>query len=249
MELKIGSCSEQGPSWEENLDAVHVQQAANLTVCLVADGCGNWRRAGHGNSIAHWLVHDLVHRIREQLSDSTGDQATSDAIRMAVSSVNSRICEFSIQGNIDNAGAAVVLAIRRDDEVMWVSGIGDSRAYLIRNAGLEQLTVDDSIANALVKHGKMTVEESLQSPWRYVLWKYLPSKEVGDGLEVKCVMIQPGDRFLLCTNGLTYAVPDEALLNCIQEHSDPQRCAEALCQLALERGSRDNVSCIVIEVV
>src|SRR5438105_1388841 len=84
---------------------------------------------------------------------------------------------------------------------------------------------------------------------RNVLWKYLGSKEVGEGPEVAVVQIQPGDRFLLCTDGLTGVVPDDQLAGVLSSATDMQQCAEALGQLALDQGSRDNVTCVVFEVV
>ena len=82
-----------------------------------------------------------------------------------------------------------------------------------------------------------------------MLWKYLGTKEVGEGPEVKAVQIQPGDRFLLCTDGLSGVVPDDKLLDFVLSQPDVQACADGLGQLALDSGSKDNVSCIVIEVV
>ena len=90
--------------------------------------------------------------------------------------------------------------------------------------------------------------EAREHRFRNVLWKYLGSKEVGEGPEVLVVPLQAGDRFLLCTDGLSGVVADAQLLSYIQEHPELQECAEGLCQLALDNGSRDNVSCIVIEV-
>jgi protein phosphatase len=81
------------------------------------------------------------------------------------------------------------------------------------------------------------------------LWKYLGSKEVGDGPEVKTLFVRPGDRILLCTDGLCGVVPDERVAQAMLEHKESQSCSEALCQLALDMGSRDNVSCIVLDVV
>ena len=82
-----------------------------------------------------------------------------------------------------------------------------------------------------------------------MLWKYLGSKEIGEGPEVKPIAVENGDRFLLCSDGLTGPVPDDKLLQFISEHPNAQECADGLGQLALDMGSRDNVSCIVIEVV
>jgi len=80
------------------------------------------------------------------------------------------------------------------------------------------------------------------------LWKYLGSAEVGDGPEVKVVPMQTGDRFLLCTDGLSGVVSDEQMMNYMKEKPDNQECADGLCQLALDQGSRDNISAIVVEV-
>ena len=74
------------------------------------------------------------------------------------------------------------------------------------------------------------------------------SKEVGEGPEVKVINVQAGDRFLLCTDGLSGVVGDDQLAEFITGQSDMQQCADALCQLALDQGSPDNISCVVIEV-
>jgi protein phosphatase len=251
MELKIGQCSLQGPYREDNQDAVHVELTPNMTACLVADGCGTWGLEDGANpcdSVARRTVTLLASILGNQLLEPRNNEECSDIIRKALASVNTAVCDRGARTGRDG-GSTIVLAVWQRTDVLQVAGIGDSRAYRVRDSVLEQLTVDDTVAQALIKHGTMTVAESLQSQWRYVLWKYLGSKEVGDGPEVKCVPLQPADRFLLCTDGLTHPVPEGSLLSCIQEHPDPQRCAEALCQLALERGSRDNVSCIVLAVI
>ena len=90
--------------------------------------------------------------------------------------------------------------------------------------------------------------EAREHRFRNVLWKYLGTKEVGEGPEVKAVAIQPGDKFVLCTDGLSGVVSDDKIMSCVEENADVQKCADALGQLALDSGSRDNVSCIVIEV-
>jgi PPM family protein phosphatase len=142
-----------------------------------------------------------------------------------------------------------VLAIwRKGASQLFVTGVGDSRGYLIRENTIKQLTTDHSLAQALVEAKTISAEEAKDHRFRNVLWKYLGSKEVGEGPEVRLEQLEPGDRFLLCTDGLTGVVTDENILNFMVEHPEAQQCADGLGQLALDSGSRDNVSCIVIEV-
>jgi protein phosphatase len=132
---------------------------------------------------------------------------------------------------------------------VFIAGVGDSRCYLIRNKKIQQLTTDHSLAQALVEAKTITPAEAKDHRFRNVLWKYLGSKEVGEGPEVAVIPIQAGDRFLLCTDGLSGVVPDEQLAAEITAAQDMQQCADSLGQLALAQGSRDNVSCVVFEVV
>jgi protein phosphatase len=101
----------------------------------------------------------------------------------------------------------------------------------------------------LVEAKTISAADAKTHKYRNVLWKYLGSKEVGEGPEVKVVSVRAGDRLLLCSDGLSGVVPDAELLKFIQEQTNVQDCAEGLGQLALDSGSKDNVSAIVIEVV
>ena len=101
--------------------------------------------------------------------------------------------------------------------------------------------------SALVEAKTISEAEAKDHRFKNVLWKYLGSKEVGDGPDVAVVPLQAGDRFLLCSDGLTGVVPDEQLASYVGGESDMQACAEGLGQLALDQGSRDNVSAIVID--
>src|SRR5207237_3399323 len=111
-----------------------------------------------------------------------------------------------------------------------------------RAGAIEQLTVDHSLAQALVENKTISAAEAKEHRFRNVLWKYLGSKEVGDGPDVKVVPIEPGDKFVLCSDGMSGPVPDAQILSFVSEHPEAQACAEGLGQLALDNGSPDNVS-------
>lgn len=227
MELKIGSCSEIATR-EFNEDALQIDVSQTATVCVVADGMGfDVTEAVSSRKAASVLCRMLNRNLR------IGQNR--DVVRATI--LNSLIqAHEELLILPGSSGTTVVLAVWNGGPEMFVVGVGDSRAYLIRNSLIEQLTQDDSLA--LLAAGR-----------RAVLWRYLGCRDVQQWPEVRAVPMEVEDRLLLCTDGLHGAVDDQELLRWIHEHPDPQRCAEALCQLALERGARDNISCIVIEVV
>ncbi|MGE3804170.1 MAG: PP2C family serine/threonine-protein phosphatase [Gemmataceae bacterium] len=247
LALNIGKCTLLGNYRENNEDAIDVKQFPDLTLCLVADGMGG-QAAGE---IASKRATEVVPReLKKEIPKATGEDEVKTIIRKAVVQANEEIIAMgALDRDLKNMGTTIVMAIWRKNSEMYITGVGDSRVYILRDGGIEQLTVDHSLAQALVEAKTISAEEAREHRFRNVLWKYLGTKEVGEGPEVKLVPVQPGDRFVLCTDGLTGAVPDDKILECVQANGDVQECADALGQLALDSGSRDNVSCIVIEVV
>ncbi len=246
--LNIGKCTLLGNYRENNEDSIEVKQIPDLTVCLVADGMGG---QAAGEIASKRAVEVIPRELRKHLQPNASPEAAKGVIRKAVVQANEEIIAMgALDRDLKNMGTTVVLAIwKKNTPTLYVTGVGDSRGYLVRNGSIEQLTVDHSLAQALVEAKTISAEEARDHRFRNVLWKYLGSKEVGEGPEVKVLQLQGGDRLLLCTDGLTGVVSDDTLLNFIIEHSDPQECADGLGQLALDSGSRDNVSCIVIEAV
>jgi PPM family protein phosphatase len=246
LSLNIGKCTLLGNYRENNEDSIEVKPFPDLTVCIVADGMGG-QAAGE---IASKRAIEVVPReLRKNLSQAGNPDQVKTVIRKAVVQANEEIMAMgALDRDLRNMGTTIVSAIWRKGNDMFIAGVGDSRAYLIRGKQIEQLTIDHSLAQALVENKTISAAEAREHRFRNVLWKYLGTKEVGEGPEVKVVPIHAGDIFLLCTDGLTGPVSDDQLLEFIQAHPDVQECADGLGQLALDQGSRDNVSCIVIEV-
>jgi protein phosphatase len=145
-------------------------------------------------------------------------------------------------------GSTLVGTVWRGGSEMFLTHLGDSRAYLMRDK-LEQLTQDHDIVRALVDAGRFRNRaDALQNRVNHVLYRWLGSQDLGNEPAVQTVAIQPGDRLLLSTDGLHTMVPEDRLLHGARS-GDVQQCADALAQSALDLGSRDNISCIVIEVV
>ncbi len=247
LALNIGKCTLLGNYRENNEDSIEVKQFPDLTVCIVADGMGG-QAAGE---IASKRAIEVVPReLRRHLLAGAAEDQCKTVIRTAVVQANEEIIAMgSLDRDLKNMGTTIVMALWRKGKEMYIANLGDSRAYLLRHKSMEQLTIDHSLAQALVENKTITAAEAREHRFRNVLWKYLGTKEVGEGPEVKVISLQPGDKFLLCSDGLSGPVSDDELLSYIQSQPNVQECADGLGQLALDRGSRDNVSCIVIEVV
>jgi PPM family protein phosphatase len=247
LALNIGKCSLLGNYRENNEDAIDVKPFSDLTLCVVADGMGG-QAAGE---IASKRATEVIPReLKKNVTRAASAEEARTGIRRAVVQANEEIIAMgALDRDLRNMGTTVVVAVWRKGNEMYIAGVGDSRAYLIRGGKCEQLTVDHSLAQALVEAKTISPDEAREHRFRNVLWKYLGTKEVGEGPDVKVVPIQPGDRFVLCTDGLSGVVTDEQIAECVGKFTDMQQCADALGKLALDCNSRDNVSCIVIEVV
>jgi PPM family protein phosphatase len=245
--LNIGKCTLLGNYRENNEDAIEFKQFPDMHVCIVADGMGG---QAYGEIASKRAIEVVPRELRKNLTPgATADQAKA-IIKKSVVQANEEIVTMgALDREMKNMGTTIVMALWRKGPELFIASLGDSRAYRIRGGQIEQLTVDHSLAQALVENKTITAEEAKEHRFRNVLWKYLGSKEIGEGPDVKIMPLQAGDKFLLCTDGLSGPVPDPQLLGFIQEHPDVQECADGLGQLALDAGSRDNVSCIVIEVV
>jgi|SRR5262245_1024643 len=246
LSLNIGKATNLGNYRENNEDAIDVKLFPDLTVAIVADGMGG-QAAGE---IASKRAVDIIPReLRKTLTTAVNADATKVLIRKAIVQANEEIMAMGqLDKEMKNMGTTVVLAVWRRAGELFIAGVGDSRAYLIRSKKIAQLTVDHSLAQALVEAKTISAAEAKEHKFRNVLWKYLGSKEVGEGPEVSALPLQAGDRYILCTDGLHGVVPDEKLVQHAGNLPDPQGAADGLVQLALESGSRDNVSCIVIDV-
>lgn len=243
--LNIGKCSLLGNYRENNEDSIDVKVFPDLTVTIVADGMGG---QAAGEIASRRAVEIIPRELRKNLTPQLNAEGVKGVVRRAIVQANEEIMAMgALDKDMKNMGTTVVMAVWRKGSEVFVAGVGDSRCYLIRNKKIQQLTVDHSLAQALVEAKTISPAEAKDHRFRNVLWKYLGSKEVGEGPEVSVVSVGAGDRFLLCTDGLTGVVPDDQLAGEISAETDMQQCAERLGQLALDQGSRDNVSCVVIE--
>lgn len=242
MELKIGQCSEQGPYRDTNEDAVHVAEFAELTVCLVADGMGA------GGAVASQQAVQVVGReLGRRLQLDTESNGVRIILRDCLNQANAELLALQrLDPGIRHMAASLCLLAWHGREVI-LTAVGDSIAYRLRERRIEVAFIDPEVRRL---HEYLTAARRAGRWVNVAMHALAPLGAASFDYheEPKFLELQSGDCFVLCTDGLHSILAEADMLRCIRQHPDPQHCAEALCQLALERGSRDNVSCIVVAV-
>ncbi len=209
-------------------------------VFLVADGMGGQESGEKASGLAAEIIpRALENHLRAKVD-------ASSAMLHALDEANQAI----IQAGREQAagrrmGTTAVVAVQRDDQV-YVAGIGDSRAYLVRGDRVDQLTNDHTVADALERNGTLTHEQARNSPWKNVLYKFLGCVEMTEGPEVRPFAPQAGDRLVLGSDGLTNFITDADLCAGAKKFANPQEWADHLVKHALDQGSKDNVTCVVV---
>uniref|UniRef100_A0A7C4LNL6 Serine/threonine-protein phosphatase n=1 Tax=Schlesneria paludicola TaxID=360056 RepID=A0A7C4LNL6_9PLAN len=243
MKLRVGSLSITGRYRDNNEDNCYTDPQQRFF--LVADGMGGQSAGERASSLAM----EIVPRKLEALDfDRAPPEQTIRVIDEAVNHANFEIMALGeLDARLKNMGTTIAFLVNVGG-TLYIGGVGDSRAYLLRQGKLEQLTTDHSLVQALLDAGTLTPEEALNHRYRNVLYRYLGSKEGGTGTHPRQIRPQPGDRFVLCTDGVTSGVSDQQLAKLLGCGDDPQAIAEAIVKAAEDGGSKDNITCVVVLV-
>ena len=204
-------------------------------VCAVTDGMGGYS----GGEIASTYAVD---EIREYLAslESVGQQDLCDAIIHANQRIVNRVAS---EERLAGMGTTAVVTAIKDNQLYWAS-VGDSRLYIYRDGLLRQITTDHSMVQELFTAGEITTDEMLSHPQRNLLTRAVGVDEV---LEVDSGIesILPGDRILLCTDGLSGYVTDDVIASALQSSDDNMMVVESLMDTVYEVGAGDNVTIVV----
>ena len=228
---KFGSRTDVGSVREQNEDSLIV----NPPLFVVADGMGG-HAAGEGASeIAVNTIQELA-----------PDHADAEALGHAVEEANRDIINAALAGEgREGMGTTVTAAILERDKLV-IAQVGDSRAYLLHNGELTQLTRDHSLMANMIEAGQITPEEARFHPNRSVITRALGNDPdtLPDLYEIN---VEDGDRLLLCSDGLYSMLEDDEIAAVMRRVSDPQRCASTLVNGAIAAGGHDNITVIVAD--
>jgi PPM family protein phosphatase len=210
------------------------------TLALVADGMG-----GHtAGEVASALAAEVVRRVFFELEGSVPDVLAS-----AFAAANRAILDWAAQHPECSGMGTTCTALALNDAGAWLAHIGDSRAYLLRNNALTQLSRDQTLVASLVREGKLTKEEAEHSPINNVIVQALGmGPEIEPIIWEKPLALLSGDVMVLCSDGLSGEVSDDVIAQ-IAGRLPPGEACEALIGEALAAGGHDNISVGVLRVI
>lgn len=235
VELSWAEATDTGKRREINQDAV----LASYPLFIVADGMG-----GHiGGEIASTSTIDRLRGVVE--SGAVTPKAIEKALARAVKDIASH------PDTTDDGTGTTVTGVFLDasgSDPHWVTlNIGDSRVYLVRDGAIVQITTDHSVVQELIAAGRLSPEEAENHPYGNVI-----TRAVGPSDSVKPDYVRldvvDGDRFVICSDGLTKELTDYGIQHFLAEHADPAAAVDAMLDAALENGGRDNITLIVLDV-
>lgn len=203
---------------------------------VVCDGMGGHATGEVASEIAVSTIADLAPQ-----------HADAEALGKAVEAANHAIIRAAREGlGREGMGTTCTAAIL-DHERLVVAQVGDSRAYLLHKGHLQQLTRDHSLMADMIESGQITPEEAKTHPRRAVITRALGSNP-HTSPDLYEINVEPGDRLLLCSDGLSGMLEDYEIKDVLSRISDPQQCASQLVNEANEAGGMDNITAVVVDV-
>ncbi|MEV6301580.1 protein phosphatase 2C domain-containing protein [Actinoplanes sp. NPDC051861] len=234
LHLRWAAVTDQGHVRSNNEDSHY----AGDRLLVVADGMGGMAA---GDLASRITIDAMV-----SLDVPIGTEHQMDALHKALEMANGRIAEMVAADPSLQGMGTTLTAVLFNGERAAMAHVGDSRAYLLRDGRLNQLTKDDTYVQMLIDQGLLKPEEAAGHPRRAVVTRVLQGEPVSPAYVI--VEPVPGDRWLLCSDGLTGVVADPVIEQEMQTIADPKSCAERLVDLALRGGGPDNVTVIVADV-
>jgi protein phosphatase len=211
-------------------------------VYVVCDGMGG----AAAGEIASSIAVDEV--LRQLTSGRGGDVSLPELAEKAVCAANAAVYTRAQRNQRLSGMGTTLVVLVVEERRAWVFNVGDSRVYRLRNGRMEQITLDHSLVEEQVRMGRMTESEALRSPLRNVITRALGTQNcvTPDSFELEA---EPGDVFMLCSDGLTRELKDaaiEAILQCNVALED--RCAR-LIEGAKKAGGHDNITCLLVQAI
>jgi PPM family protein phosphatase len=232
MRFAFGERTDVGRGRPENEDSHLADPEDGLYA--VADGMGG-HRAGE---VASATAIDALK------TAYLGGQRVDRAIEAANTAVFAKAAEDAAFRGMGTTLTAIAL----HDSTAELGHVGDSRAYLMRDGSVTQVTEDHSLVEQLVREGRLTPEEAQSHPQRAIITRAL-GIDAAVSVDTYRIDLKPGDRLMICSDGLTNMLSDDTIAQTLRRHADPQQAADTLVDMANQAGGDDNITVILLDAL
>jgi len=233
VRFSAGARTDVGRGRPENEDSILVDEAGGLYA--VADGMGG-HRAGEVASATAIETLQAAYR---------GGRPLDEAIEEANAAVFSKGADDPALRGMGTTLTAVTLVDRR---TALLGHVGDSRAYLLRDGAVTQVTEDHSLVEQLVREGRLSPEEAQSHPQRAIITRAL-GVDAQVEVDTYRIDLKAGDRLLICSDGLTNMLSDDTIAATLRRHPDPQQAADTLVDMANQAGGDDNITVVILDAL
>ncbi|WP_116247930.1 Stp1/IreP family PP2C-type Ser/Thr phosphatase [Nocardiopsis sp. FIRDI 009] len=235
--LRYAAYSDVGCLREGNEDSGYAGQH----LLAVADGMGGYA----GGEVASSIAISTIRRLDTEPHDA---EEMVESLQRAVEQANASLSRrIMAEPQLENMGTTLTAMLWSGPRVALIH-IGDSRAYLLRGPRFEQITHDHTLVQTLVDEGKITEEEVATHPQRSLILRALDGKSPVDP-DISISEAKPGDRYLLCSDGLSGVVTKKTIHETLATEADPRVAAKKLIDLAIRGGGPDNITAVIADVI
>jgi protein phosphatase len=245
----IAELSKRMRVWQTSLPEPQLQVGEDRAhLFLVADGMGGHRAGERASTIAVAAIEQFTLNTFRWFfaADSPGAQKVLAQFQTALSQADAKIQEEAADNPaLAGMGTTLTMAFQLGPQLCIVH-VGDSRAYMYRSGQLHQLTRDHTVVAELVRSGVIKQDQVASHPLRHVITNVVGGPNAGVKVEARAYEVQAGDRLLLCSDGLTEMVTNDAIAAMLDAEPDPEAAAKALLSQANEAGGRDNITVVIV---
>ncbi|MDJ1135898.1 MerR family transcriptional regulator [Streptomyces iconiensis] len=247
LEIRYAALSDTGLVRESNQDTAY----AGSGVLAVADGFG--KRGGPASAAAVDVLRRLdAHAPGTHGGGGAGPVPAGDLLNVleeAIERADEAVRGIAASSEAPHEVGTTLTAMLWTGSQLALVHVGDSRAYLLRGGELFQITHDHTLVQSMVDEGRLAPEEATTHPQRALLARALTGGDAGVVPDTRLCDAEPGDRYLLCSDGLTAAVPTGTVHQVLASPTAPEPAVRELVTLANRNGGPDNVSCVIADVL
>ena len=237
--------TDQGCVREQNQDIYRIENLGkDAFLCIVCDGMGG---AKAGNVASALAAEVFAEEVRKNWKSDMDHTQVDHLLRSATKEANLIVHDRSVQDPAcAGMGTTLVAALIRGEDVSIVN-VGDSRAYHIRESGIQKITVDHSLVEMMVLRGELTAEEAKSYPGKNYITRAIGPESLTEA-DLYHVDMESGHYLLLCSDGLSNMMDDQEILFEVVHGEDKAECCKAMLEIVKSRGAPDNVTCVLAQL-